>query len=1041
MTRPCTAFLWLLAAASVAAAEAPLDYNRDVRPLLSDRCFKCHGPDAAARRGKFRLDVREDALAPREGIVRLLPGRPDESELMLRILSPHADEVMPPPGEGARPLSPAEQAILRRWITEGAPYAPHWSLVPPRAAPPPPVRDVAWPVHDLDRFILGRLEHEGLASAPVAAPATLLRRVSLDLTGLPPRPADLERFLADPSPAAYAREVDRLLASPAFGERMAIDWLDAARYADTNGFFRDNARQAWPWRDWVVEAFNRNLPFDQFTLEQLAGDLLPDATQAQRIATGFNRNHGVTGETGIIDEEYRVEYVADRVETTATVWLGLTLGCARCHDHKYDPISQREYFGLFAYFNRSVERGLVSPDDPPPLLDVTTSAQKSRLTDLRDARGATERAFRELLEPTEPTREAWAARVGGELGAPPDTPRARHDFEPAGTPPPPGGGKASVHGYFNHEGGVVGDAAIFDATQHVEFPADTPFSADHPWTLSLWVRPTNPVVCLLAKIEPEGDRTGVEVLWAKGQIQVRLVDRWVASALEVQTRDSVRRGDWTHVVVTYDASRRAAGLRIYADGREAPLQVVRDNLQGPATNSLPLRLGRRDSALGYYGQLDQFRLLGRVLPPAEVRTWYWGERLARPLATVAGNRDARVRELLVDCFVEREGGPELRAAHAAAAAARAAEEEFRGQLPKALVMQDGAEPRPTRVLLRGQYDAPGEEVPPGVPAVLPPLPEGAPTNRLGLARWLVRPDHPLTARVAVNRLWALCFGEGLVSTRNDFGAQGAVPTHPELLDWLATRYVASGWDTKALLRLLVTSATYRQSSVAPPALRQRDPANQLLARAPSFRLPAEMIRYQALLASGLLVDRQGGPPVKPYQPPGVWEAVSYNGELTYEVDSGEGRWRRSLYTFWKRTAPPPALQILDGPTRDTCVVSRPRTNTPLQALLLLNDEGYVEAARALAARVLSAPGRTDRIRGAELFRLVLAREPDHEELSVLQGLLIRQQRRYREDPSAARRLTGVGVAPAGRQLDPAELAAWTTVAQTVLNLDEALTRR
>ena len=1039
--RRATVLLWVLIASPAPAAETPLDYNRDVRPLLSDRCFKCHGPDAAARRGKFRLDVREDALTPRDGIVRLLPGRPEESELMLRIVSPHADEAMPPPEDGGRPLSPAEQALIRRWIKEGAPYAPHWSLIRPRSTPPPPTGDVAWPVHDLDRFVLARLEREGLQPAPAAEPAILLRRVSLDLTGLPPRPADLERFLADPSPAAYAREVDRLLSSPAFGERMAVDWLDAARYADTNGFFRDNARQAWPWRDWVVDAFNRNLPFDQFTVEQLAGDLLPAPTQDQRIATGFNRNHGVSGETGLIDEEYRVEYVADRVETTSTVWLGLTLGCARCHDHKYDPISQREYFGLFAYFNRSVERGLVSPDDPPPVLDVTTPAQKARLAELRMARTSAEGSFQDRLAPTEPARDAWAQRVAAVLGAPADPPRARHDFEPAGTPPPPGGSTANVQGYLNHEGGLVGEAAVFDGTQHVEFPADTPLSADQPWTLSLWVRPSNSLVCLLAKIDPAGDRTGVEVLWAKGQIQINLVDRWVASALEVQTRDPVRRGDWTHLVLTYDASRRAAGLRVYADGREAPLQVVRDNLAGPAINQRPLRLGRRDSGLGYYGQMDQFRLLDRALSAAEVRTWYWGERLARPLAAAPAARDARARELLTECFVEREGSTELQAAHSASVGARVAEEEFRAQLPKALVMQESTQPRPTRLLLRGQYDAPGDEVPPGVPAVLPPLPEEAPTNRLGLARWLVRPDHPLTARVAVNRLWALCFGEGLVRTPNDFGAQGAVPTHPELLDWLAVRYVDSGWDTKALLRLLVTSATYRQSSVTPSLLRQRDPANQLLARAPSFRLPAEMIRDQALAASGLLVERLGGPPVRPYQPPGLWEAVSYNGELTYEIDPGEGRWRRSLYTFWKRTAPPPALQILDGPTRETCVVSRPRTNTPLQALLLLNDEGYVEAARALAARVLRPPNREDTVLCQELFHLVVARSPDREELAALQGLLARQQRRYRDDPAAARQLTAVGVAPAGRDLDPSELAAWTTVAQTVLNLDEALTRR
>ncbi|MFM9092191.1 MAG: DUF1549 domain-containing protein, partial [Verrucomicrobiota bacterium] len=532
-------------------------------------------------------------------------------------------------------------------IAEGAPYAPHWSLVPPRNAAPPATREVTWPVHDLDRVVLALLEREGLSPAPVAAPATLLRRVSLDLTGLQPTPADLDRFLADPSPAAYAREVDRLLASPAFGERMAVDWLDAARYADTNGFFRDNTRQAWPWRDWVVDAFNRNLPFDQFTLEQLAGDLLPEPSQAQRIATGFNRNHGVSGETGIIDEEYRVEYVADRVETTATVWLGLTLGCARCHDHKYDPISQREYFGLFAYFNGGVERGLVNPDDPPPVLDVTTPGQKTRLAELRQARTAAERELKVVLEPTESAREAWTRRAAAELGAPPDTPLARHDFEPPGSEAAPGGA-GSVHGYLNHEGGVVGEAATFDGTQHVEFPADTPLSAAQPWTLSLWVRPSNSLVCLLAKIEPAGDRTGVEVLWAKGQIQVNLVDRWVASALEVQTRDPVRRGDWTHLVITYDASRRAAGLRVYADGREAPLQITRDNLAGPAVNALPLRLGRRDSGLGDYGQMDQFRLLGRALSPPAGSTTDSPGRGEPALAAQQRPGPGRDRQLILD---------------------------------------------------------------------------------------------------------------------------------------------------------------------------------------------------------------------------------------------------------------------------------------------------------------------------------------------------------------------------------------------------------
>ena len=516
---------------------------------------------------------------------------------------------------------------------------------------------------------------------------------------------------------------------------------------------------------------------------------------------------------------------------------------------------------------------------------------------------------------------------------------------------------------------------------------------------------------------------------------------WTVSAIEVLTQTPIKRADWNHVIVSYDGSGKAAGLRVFADGLEIPFTVVRDSLRGPITNDEPFRVGRRDSGLGFYGQLDEVRILDRATTPATAREWFWSERLRGILPVAAEKRDARQKKLVLDCYVERHGDPATRDARQRAEDAREAEEGFRATLPKTLVMQEVAKPRTTHVLKRGQYDAPGDVVEPGVPHALPAFPADAPRNRLGLAQWLVAPENPLTARVAVNRLWLQCFGEGLVATLNDFGAQGEAPTHPELLDWLARRFVQSGWDVKRMLRLIVTSATYRQDSAASAELLQRDPDNRLLARGARFRLSGEMIRDQALAVSGLLVRKIGGPPVKPYQPPGLWEAVSYNGELSYQRDAGEGLWRRTVYSYWKRTAPPPLVQVLDGPTRETCVVRRPRTNTPLQALLLLNDETYVEAARVLAAQTL-ARGKADaKARVNEIFRRVTSRTPNSNEGELLHGLYARQRSRFAADPSAAQKLMQVGESPSGRELDPVELAAWTVVAQAILNLDEVITRR
>jgi mono/diheme cytochrome c family protein len=1028
-----------------AEAAAPIDFNRQIRPILSDNCFQCHGPDEGSREANLRFDLREAALQPaKSGGVAIVPGDPARSELILRVTDEH--EAMPP-AETGKKLKPAEVALLRQWIAEGAPYAPHWAFVPPVATLPPAPARGAWGRNEIDRFVLARLEQEKLRPAAEADKATLLRRVSFDLTGLPPAVEALDAFLADPRPDAHERVVERLLASPHFGERMATDWLDAARYADSNGFFRDNTRQIWPWRDWVIQAFNRNQPFDQFTIEQLAGDLLPNPTPAQRIATGFNRNHMVTGETGVIDEEYRVEYVADRLETTSTVWLGLTVACARCHDHKYDPISQRDYYQLFAFFNSGVEKGTIAPDDPPPVMDVTSPEQKLELDRLSAARRVAEESFAQRANPLQPRMVAWEASAAVELQPPRQGVIAQVDFEPEGAKEPgsghPAGPRAAEKGAVYFQPGLVGQSAMFDGMQHLELPADTPIVADRPWTVGLWVKPSTSLVGVMSKIEPTGDRRGFELIWAKGQLQINLVDRWVVSAIELTTRDPIKRIDWNHVVISYDGSRRAAGVKVYADGLEVPLIVVRDSLQGPITNREPLRIGRRDSGLGYYGQLDEFRLLDRAVTATEARSWYWSDRLQGILALDTTKRDARQKKLLLDYFVERHADDATRAAHRVAAARREDEDAYRARLPKTLVMQEVASPKPTHLLKRGQYDAPGELVQADVPGALSPWPAEAPRNRLGLAQWLVSPAHPLTARVAVNRLWLQCFGEGIVPTLNDFGLQGELPSHPELLDWLAVRFASDGWNVKEMLRLLVTSATYRQSSVPSRELLERDPNNRLLARGPRFRLPAEMIRDQALAVSELLVPTMGGPPVKPYQPPGLWEAVSYNGELSYETDRGDGLWRRTVYTHWKRTSPPPGVLVLDGPTRETCVVRRPRTNTPLQSLLLLNDETYVEAARVLAATTLasgrggSAPDATARA----MFRRVTARSPEAAETAALRDLYAKQKARFAADRDAARKLIGVGMSPRGRELDPVELATWTVVGQALLNLDEVVMRR
>lgn len=1013
-----SALLWLAAAFCFGAeglVRAALDFNLEIRPILSEHCFRCHGFDEPARKGRLRLDTREGATqAAKSGAAAVTPGIPDKSELIHRITTADNDDLMPPPKDG-KPLTTKQISLLKQWVAEGAPYARHWSFEPPKSHPVPVPAKRNWARNPIDSFVLSQLETASVTPAPEADRATLLRRVTLDLTGVPPSLAELDAFIHDSSPGAYEAAVDRLLASPRYGERMAVDWLDAARYADTNGYFGDKTRSAWPWREWVVHAFNRNEPFDQFTIEQLAGDLLPKPTRDQLIATGFHRNSMANNESGIIDEEYRVETIVDRLDATASTWMGLTIGCAQCHDHKFDPISQKDYYQLFAFFNNTPESGLAKAETPPPVIEVPSSADQARLLKIKAARTQAEAKFAPLEPDLKRQQADWESRAQAELHHPFQAESAL--FWPFDEKPAIPLFHEAGAGSLIYEKGIAGTSAKFDGTKYFEGPSSLPFETQKPGSIAFWIKTDGSLSGILSKIEPTQERKGFEMIWQKGRVQINLVHRWGASAIEAVTRDPLDTKNWHHLILNCDGTGRAAGLQLLVDGLPVALEIRRDTLDGSIANRVPLLLGRRDSGLGFYGSLDEFRILAHTVTEEQARQWFWSERLTGIITTPSNQRSAADAALLRDYHTTHHAPAESRAAYEAVKHTTEQEALLRAAIPTALVMRELPQPRESHILMRGQYDSPGAAVQADVPSSLAPLPAGAPRNRLGLAQWLVSPQNPLTSRVIVNRLWQQCFGEGLVRSVNDFGSQGEPPTHPALLDWLALRLIRNGWDIKATLRLIVTSSTYRQSSRATADLLQRDPENRLLARGPRFRMSAEMLRDQALAVSGLLVDRVGGPSVRPMQPPGLWEAVSYNGEESYLPDMGEGLWRRTLYTFWKRQAPPPATLAFDGPTREKCNIRRARTNTPLQALVLLNDETFMEAARALASAALRLTGSTPQ-RLSVLFRTVTSRMPENEEVTALETLLRKQMQR-----------------------GATEQEAWQLAAHAILNLDEAITRR
>ncbi len=1035
----------VLFAANSSATTQKVIFNRDVRPILSDTCFKCHGFDANKRKADLRLDSLKGATSDLGGgYGAIVPRHPELSEGYRRISSDDPEEKMPPAASGLT-LTKQQIETLRQWIAQGAEYQPHWSLIKPVAAPLPAVKLKAWPRNSIDHFILARLEQEGLAPSPEADRISLIRRVTLDLTGLPPTPAEVDAFVADPSDSAYEKVVDRLLASQRYGERMALRWLDLARYADTNGYQVDTQRAQWPWRDWVIEAFNSNMPFDRFTVEQVAGDLIPNATLDQKIASGFNRNHRITGEGGVIPEEYRVEYVIDRVETTATTWLGLTMGCCRCHDHKYDAITQKEFYQFYAFFNNVPENGIdgLYANSTPIIPAPRDMGARKQLEDLDAKFTAADTSLKAMQPQIDAGQGKWERLQVSDPPAPVKAGLVSHlplDGDIVDAASPCRGGDFR-DGEAAFTAGILERAADFDGKRSIDLGDAGAFDRTSVFSFGAWIYPLAGVdAAFIARMEEPKGSHGYNLYWANGLIHFQLINHAPDNMLTLVSAQPVAASAWHHVFATYDGSSKATGAKVYLDGKPLAMTTSGDTLTKSITTRTPLQLGSRTGGTKFRGKIDDVRFYNRILSPEEVNA-IGGMRVLAARVPAAGRTPeqiAAIRQIYV------ESAPaDQRDVIAKADATRAERQKVLDATPTAMIMQEMPTTRETFILKRGQYDQPGEKVTAGTPSCLPPLPANAPVSRLALAKWLVDSANPLTSRVTVNRFWEMYFGAGIVKSTEDFGTQSEWPSHLELLDSLAVEFMRSGWDVKAMQRLIVTSATYRQAAKLTPELLEKDPLNRLLARGPRVRLPAESIRDQALLASGLLVEKVGGPPVKPYQPPKIWEEVTTGGTFpgnTYTQDHGEALYRRSLYTFWKRTVPPPTMSVFDAPTREICTVRRSRTNTPLQALALLNDTIYVEAARKLAERAISEGGVKPAERITHAFRLAVARAPSEKELKVLLEGFNFHLATYFSDPESATKVLAVGESPRNPNYDARELAAYTAISSVILNMDQTITR-
>ena len=1017
---------------SVNAAEREIEFNRDIRPILSDNCFHCHGPDAHDRKADLRLDVEDAAKANRDGDVAIVAGKPAESDLIERVFSKDRDEIMPPADSG-KSLTDDQKALLRQWIEQGAAYQQHWAFVP--------VRKPVDRADAIDHLIKQRLKQTGMGLSPLADATTQLRRVTLDLTGLPPTIAETDAFLADVREhgldTAYQAAVDRLLASKRYGEHMAWTWLEAARYADTDGYQNDGPRTMWRWRDWVIDAFNDNMPFDQFTIEQIAGDLLPNPTHDQLIATAFNRNHRYNSEAGIPLDEFLLENAVDRVETVGTVWMGLTLTCARCHNHKFDPFDQRDYYQLIDYFNDVAESGrAIKFGNSEPWIKSPTDDQRVKLNELEQRLAAARNAMQDAESDIQIAVQGWSPGTSSE-SVPAAGLKQHFTFDgdlKAAKIKVVGRGAGTAKGVF-------GQAASVDGTGHLAIGQVNGVMGNGRGSITFWMNPKT--VDKGAVLSNEGGSTtrgGILVEMVEGRLRWYIIHRWVSGVQAIETTNVFKPGEWSHITLTNDGTQRTQGMAIYVNGIQADTRDVHNTNSNTAGGkwSEPMKIGFSKHVGAWSGLLDDLRIYpGYTISSDDAALLAVRRTPAQIAAMPVADRSKIESRLLRQAYLEQGPSKAHRGLLTALHKAEAAYVKYYDQLPTTMIMQDLPEGRPSYIRVRGVYDKLGDKVAAGVPAILPPLPDGVRNDRLAFARWLVSPDHPLTPRVTMNRYWQHFFGRGLVKTSEDFGSQGDPPTHPKLLEWLAATFVESGWDTKHMIKQIVTSHAYRQRSHVTSEHLRVDPKNELLARASRLRLPGNMLRDQALAVSGLLVGKLYGESVKPYQPKGMWREAS---NFTYKMDSGEKLYRRSLYTYWKRTLAPPTMAVLDTGDREYCTVKPKRTNTPLQALTLMNEVSFFEAARNLGQRMLLEGGDTDQDRIAFAFRTVATRMPTSAELETLLAALSTYRDEFKQDPKSATAALKVGRSKFDTKLPVVELAATTALANVLLNLDEVSTR-
>ena len=1049
-----TTLLFTLLASSAVAAQ-PIGFNKDIRPILADACFHCHGPDPGTRKAGLRLDTEAGFFTAKEGEKpTVIKNQPEISNLFQRLITKDEDDLMPPP-ESHKTLKPEQIALVKEWIAQGAPWQPHWSLIAPQRSALPQVKDSAWVKTPIDRFVLAKLEAAGLKPAAQADAHALIRRVALDITGLPPAPELVARYAPkDGSPiadAAYSALVDELLKSPAFGEHRARYWLDAARYADTHGLHFDKEREIWPYRDWVVKAFNRNEPFDQFTIEQIAGDLLPKPTEDQRIATGFQRCNITTNEGGTIDEENLAIYASDRVQTLGWVYMGLTTNCAQCHDHKFDPLTMRDYYSLAAFFRNTTQKpkdGNVK-DGLGPVLVLPTDKDRPRWNALPTEIAAAKAKQNDSRKAAKPLFDLWLASAKPE------------DLD---KDVPSKGMTAHVplnEGIGSEVAGTCGSAKTFKAVGEVTWKPDGKlgpapvmkpngtfeigdvgdFEKDHAFSYGAWVRADRAGVSgsILARMDEKNGYRGWDLFQGDTRLSVHIVSKWPDDAVKVSTaKPALRPGVWQHVFVTYDGKGKAGSVRIFVDGVEAPIKPDTNALKGSIKTTTPTRIGQRSNGAYFSdGGVQDVRIYDRQLSAVEVATLSKVGPLRTMLA--AKKRGPKQQEALFEHYLVTRDAP-YQAALASSTKLTAEQEAIKARSPLTHIQEERMDAKPmANILMRGQYDKVGEAVDAAVPAALGKLSTDAPKNRLGLAKWLVSPENPLTARVTVNRFWQELFGTGLVKTADDFGIMGSPPTHPELLDWLAVEFRESGWDVKRLFKLLVTSSAYRQAAILTPEKIEKDRDNAMLSRGPRFRMDAEMIRDYALAVSGTLSPKMGGPGTMPYQPENVWEVVGMGTEK-YKQDNGENLYRRTIYNFWKRTAPSPNMEVFNAPTREVSCVRRDRTNTPLQALVTMNDPQFIEAARNLAQHTLENVKGDDTARLTDIAERVLCRPLKAQETPILTASLADLRKFYSSKESDADALLKVGESKADTKLPKPELAAWTMLCNELMNLDEVLNK-